>query len=337
MLAALLAASFGTTAALQVVTNATVNGNGVEGLEGGNLCMMGRLAPKFYLLGTPKTGTTFFYEDFVRSEQIVEYLPDQGEPDWHSKEPWVFYNGFTASEDVKKVWLSHYPQCTQDKHLVAVDCTPGYFGSQRAPFGIQKAYSDSRHQLVFMVFLRDPASRTHSHYYQYQENGVLDGAFLPGCSPQQFPPTFADAVQTRMTLGSVCNCSCDTIFEDSMYADSFRRYFKNFDSSSFHVVPFKMAVLGEVVEYAWRILNVGKGKGEKRNLVGGDNDKNHHEYPAIDTEMDAELLSRFEVFMDGATGPKLVSNLLAGSGAHLYGHDGDWTAPSIADWLVDNW
>jgi len=335
MRVSLLSSCLGTAAALRMATNATFNDAEVEGLEGGNLCMMGRLAPKFFLLGTPKSGTTFFFEDFARSEQIVNYQPSADEPSWHSKEPWVFAGHFDA-DTRKKAWLSHYPKCTQDKHMVAVDCTPGYFGNPFAPFGIQKAYRDSKHTLVFMVFLREPVKRAHSHYYQYEENGVLNGAFQQ-CTPEQFPKTFADAAHKRITTGSMCNCGCDDIFEDSMYVDSFKRYFKNFDSSSFHVVPFKQAVLSEVVDYAWEILNVAKGTGKKTNLVGGDNQMNHHEYPTLHQEMDAALMLQFENFMYHAAGPKAVSNVLAASCAQLYGFEGDKAAPAIAEWLADNW
>jgi hypothetical protein len=95
--------------------------------------------------------------------------------------------------------------------------------------------------------------------------------------------------------------------------------------------------LGEVVDYAWKLLNVAKGKGAKGNLAGGDNQKNHHEYPTLHQEMDAKLLQQFEDFMHKATGPTAVSNVLAGTGAHLYGFTGTKAAPAIADWLADNW
>jgi len=296
--------------------------------------MMGRVAPQFFLLGTPKSGTTFFFEDFARSDQIVNYRPSGDEPTWHSKEPWTFAGRFAPSSSAR--WLSHYPKCRQDKRMVAVDCTPGYFGDQKAPFGIEKAYGEAKHALVFMVFLREPVARTHSHYYQYKENGVLQGKF-GGCSPQQFPKTFAQAVQKRISSGSMCNCGCDNIFDDSMYADSFKRYFKNFDSSSFHVVPFKKAVLGEVVDYTWEILKVARGKGERSSLVGGGNEKNHHDYPTLQQEMGAPLLNRLKGWMYKAAGPKAVSNALASSGAHLYGFGGNRGAPAIAAWLETNW
>merc|ERR1719265_41074 len=107
MRVSLLSSCLGTAAALRLATNASFNDAEVEGLEGGNLCMKGHLAPKFFLLGTPKSGTTFFFEDFARSEQIVNYQPDDSEPEWHAKEPWVFAGGFDTAQTMD--WLSHYP------------------------------------------------------------------------------------------------------------------------------------------------------------------------------------------------------------------------------------
>jgi len=321
----------GTAAALRVAIE--TRDNGTE--EGGNLCMMDRLAPKFFLLGTPKSGTTFFFEDFARSKRIVSYQPADGEPSWHSKEPWVFANGFDLSR--KQSWLSHYPKCTHEKHLVAVDCTPGYFGSSPAPFAIHRVYGQAKDSLVFMVFLREPAERTHSHYYQYRENGVFDGAFKE-CPVSVFPKTFKQAVEIRLTKKAMCNCACDDIFDDSFYKDAFKRYFKNFASSQFHVVPFKQAVSREVVDYAWEILKVPKGTGERSSLAEGNNLENHHEYPRLHQEMPIPLKTRYMSFMYEATGPGKVAAVLAGSGAHLYGlGQAGQDKPAIASWLAKNW
>lgn len=211
---------------------------------------------EFFLLGTPKCGTTFSFEDFACSEQIVNYQPSIDEPSWHSNGPWVFAGRFDADTG-RKAWLSHYTKCTQDKHMVAVDCTPDYFDYQFAPFGIQKAYRDSKHTLVFLAALREPVMRVRSHYYQYEDLGVLNGAFQRR-TPEQFPKTFADAAHKRITTGSMCNCGCDDFFEDSMDVDFFKRYFLNLVSSLFLVVSFEQAVLSEVVVYAREILNIAK-------------------------------------------------------------------------------
>ena len=123
-----------------------------------------------------------------------------------------------------------------------------------------------------------------------------------------------------------------------MYKDAFKRYFKNFQSSMFHVVPFKQAVTGEVVKYAWNVLNVGEGHGEMGNLVGGNNQKNHHDYPDLHKEMPAPLLQRYKSFMYEVTGPGKIADVLKGSGAHLYGHGPAGTDPhSIEHWLAKNW
>jgi len=339
MKVAIIFVCFGTAAAFHSKTEilqkaADGDRNDVEVDGWGNLCMKGHLAPMFFLLGTPKSGTTYFFEDFVRSDQIVSYKPGPGEPEWHAKEPWVFSTSFLESD--KENWVSHYPLCKQSKHVVAVDCTPGYFGSQVAPFAISHAYNGVDHNLVFMVFLREPVERAHSHYYQFLDNGVMDGAFSD-CTPKQFPATFKQAVENQLTKKAVCNCGCDSIFAESMYVDAFRRYFAKFSPSSFHVVPFKFAVLREVVEYAWKILRVNKGHGSKTDLVGDGNQKNHHTYPSLEQEMSKPLRSRLKFFIKERAGPEVLAKTFEGRGVNLFRCKQHADRKTIARWLQNNW
>jgi len=335
MKAAIFAVCITGSSALHLTTDAKSNHSMVQSEGYDNLCMMGRLAPKFFLLGTPKSGTTYFFEDFSRSDQIKNYKPGNGEPSWHSKEPWAFWGGF--DDDNKLPWLKHYPECQKDKPMVAVDCTPGYFGDEAAPFAISRIYGWQKTQLVFMVFLREPVERAHSHFYQYLENGVLDGAF-EDCPADNFPKLFSGAVEKRLTSGSICNCACDDIFEDSMYADAFRRYFKNFGSSRFHVVPFQFAITAEIVTFTWDVLKVSKGYGKKDDLAGGGNAKNHHDYPSLDQEMPDALKKRFMSFMNMMSGQATVAHVLAGTDAKLYRYQGSMDSEkSIAEWLSVHW
>lgn len=299
----------------------------------GNLCMMGHLAPEFFLLGAPKSGTTFFFEKFSLSSGIVNYIPGEDEPTWHAKETWFFGHQYDAAK--KKSWLTHYPNCTHVERKVAVDCTPGYFSSPFAPFGIQKAYANiHHHNLVFMVFLRNPTDRAHSHYYQFKENGVLEGKFQL-CRPHQFPTSFQAAVQKRIgPHKSLCDCGCDNIFEDSMYKFAFDRYFENFPPHTFHVVPFKQAITDELVRYTWQVLGVPEGSGPKKNIVGAGNEKNHHEYPSLAEDMPGSQLEEFTSWMDEMTGAQKLEKRLSGSGAHLCGFQ---EGGSIAEWLESNW
>jgi len=298
--------------------------------------MMEHLAPKFFLLGTPKSGTTSFFESFNRSREIITYLPDSTEADWHAKEPWVFANGF--QDENKLWWLEHYPKCDQTKTMVAVDCTPGYFGDQAAPWAISRTFGANRGEIVFMVFLRDPVERSHSHYYQYLDNDVLKGAYNE-CPKSLFPASFSKAVEKLIKHGAMCDCDCDDVFLDSMYADSFRRYFKNFHSSAFHVVPFEFAVTSDIVEYAWKLLNVAKGKGASENMVGGGNARNHHEYPSLEEDIPSSTLrNKFLAWMGKATGSKAVAKVLVDSAAHLYKYPGKMNSvEGIAKWLSDHW
>jgi len=238
-----------------------------------------------------------------------------------------------------KEWLSHYPECTQTRQQVAVDCTPGYFGSKVAPPSIAWAYKQAHHKMVFMVFLREPMVRSHAHYYHYKDNGVLNGAFS-GCTPQQFPRSFPVAVEHWLSSGSVCDCDCDAMFQDSLYAFSFARYFDHFNATRFHVVPFQYAISSDVVKYTWDILNVEQGTGNKDNFVGVENEKIHHDYKALEEDVTVEMLQQFRNIMDELTGAEIIAQILAGSGAHLYGFDHEnhtEDGNSVTAWLSDNW
>lgn len=306
-----------------------------------DFCVQGRLAPRFYLLGSPKSGTTYFFEDFARSSDLVHYEPGPTEPPWHAKEPWVFANIFQQDASGPKFqsdWLSHYPQCAAAQHKVAVDCTPGYFGSQYAPGNIHAAYAPPKTaKLVFMVFLRNPIARSHSHYYQYKDNGVMSGAF-PGCAPDQFPPSFeVAAVRAISQHGAVCHCDCDKMFSDSFYVESFERYFSRFSKDQFHVVPFELATGEAIVHYTWRVLGISAGGGERSSIVGATNAKNHHNYPSLVQELMPEVMLKLRAYMNAVAGPGAIAKLLAGSNAHLFQYSGPDAVEGIAHWLGANW
>jgi len=305
-------------------------------------CVMGRLAPRYFLLGAPKSGTTYFFEDFARSGSVVNYVPGDGEPAWHAKEPWVFadaFNSTSSGSSGKQRWLQHYPRCSEARFKVAVDCTPGYFGAPAAPANIRTAYyGDLKYKLVFMVFLRNPIARSHSHYYQYLDNGVLNGNFQ-NCQANQFPATFQDAVTRGMkNEGSVCGCACDNIFHDSFYVASFKRYFQNFKKSQFHIVPFELAVGEPIVQYTWAVLGLPAGIGARSNLVGVGNAKNHHFYASLDQELSADSVAQFRNFMSQRAGAGAIADLLVGSDVNLFHFGGDKSnGGSIASWLSSYW
>jgi len=298
-----------------------------------HFCMHGHLAPKFYLLGTPKSGTTFFFAPFSRSLDIVQYKPGPKEPRFHSKEAWVFAKRWSIKN--KDKWLSHYPTCTAAlSGKVAVDCTPGYFGSSTAPFNIHRAYSPLlRTQIVFMVFLRNPVARTHSHYYQFLDHGVKNGNFK-GCAPEQYPPTFqAAAILGMKNRGTICNCACDSMFSNSFYVESFKRYFKNFMPAQFHIVPFNLAIGAGIVEYTWKLLGMRPSSaGVQLDMAK----ENGHKYFSLETELEPKVLVKFVEFINSVAGSSEVAQVLYGSGAKLYQHDGR-TVDSIQSWLADNW
>lgn len=304
-----------------------------------NLCMRKRLAPQFFLLGVPKAGAARFFEGFTSSPGVVNYRPGDEEPEWHTKEPWVFADGFDVN--AMDQWLGHYPECDQSKRLVAIDCTPGYFGNRKAPYAIANVYGGThqvKSRLLFMVLLRDPVARIHSHYYHYISNGVMKDA-LPACPAKTFPPTFYITVKSMIDKGYVCNCPCDNLVTDSKYVESFRRYLTNFAASQFHVIPFGSVVDKKIIEYAWDMLGVPHGL-HRGSFAEGftfvQNDIGPH--PNIVTELDEPTLLELEAYMDRVAGPQELAALFAGSDINMF----NFTASSddgasIERWLRSSW
>jgi len=301
-----------------------------------NVCMKGHFAPEFFLLGVPRSGTTRFFDDFVKSPGVVTYAPEDGEPSWHTREPWVFDGGFDQS--YTDHWLSHYPECSRDGRFVATDCTPGYFGNREAPYALAKLYEwfQVKRKLVFMVFLMNPVARMHSHYYHYVENGALKGA-LADCPLTKFPATFYATVRNLLDRGNVCDCPCDNIVSDSKYAVSFRRYFDNFRIKQFHIVPYNKVVEKAVVEYTWDILGVPHGlpsllAGSSR--IAGD----VPQHPDIVSELDEDTLLQLEGYMEEVSGASTLAALFAGTDVNLFNYTGQKDdGLSIERWLRGAW
>lgn len=307
-----------------------------------NVCMMGHLAPEYFLLGVPKGGTTYFFLNFARSSALVSYKPGPKEQPWHAKEPWFFApHGKPLSW--KLSWLQHYPGCTQKERKVAFDGTPGYFGYPDSAKSIYTFYAGTSQisKLTFMVFLRNPVSRSHSHYYHYVSNGVRNGAFGKGCPADVFPSTFAEAAANLVNTGAMCGkCLCNDVFESSMYAASFREYFKYFSPNQFHVIPFEAAVKPELVEYAWDVLRMPHGQGARSTLVGNGvgGAMNHHDYPKLEEDLESSLLSYFRAYLEWRAGAPAVAQELVNTNAHLYNYRGRKNSKGgITIWLESQW
>lgn len=338
VLTTLNSAAYGLQVSVNNVSNATFDSTGRGEVREPNTCIREHLAPEFFLLGVPKSGTTRFFNDFTASPAIVNYVPGETEPEWHSAEPWVFAGGFDVS--YTDTWLAHYPACDQDRRLVAIDCTPGYFGDRNAPYGLANLYSvhEVKANLVFMVLLRNPVSRMHSHYYHYVENGVLKDA-IPDCPLSKFPDSFYTTARNLLERDTVCDCPCDNIVHDSRYAEAFKRYFANFKPAQFHVVPFQQVVDKAVVEYTWDILGVPHGQHQASYLTSAsriEGDMPRH--PDILSELDELTLQELEAYMEQVAGASALASLFAGTEINLYNHTGSYDdGASIERWLTGSW
>lgn len=316
--------------------------HGAEGLqlsaEGKrNICARDHLVPEFFLLGSSLSGITEFQELFSLHPGIVPATVDKGQPVFRQWESGWFDAPLTLAE--KGDWASHYPGCQHAERKVAVDCTPSYLGNRHAPFSIKKFYPHRLgRRLKFFVFLSEPVARMHAHYYMWKENGATED-LLPGCPKNLFPKSFHHAVTRRMLTGTMCNCSCDNIFQDSMYVDGLKRYFVKFDASQFDIVPHGSTLDEDVVKHAWKSLQLEPpqtfhelaDRAKKKQI-----ERPWH--PELVAELDEPTLIAVEKWADLKAGPAVLGHLLAGSGARLFKFKGkSHNHTQISRWLKRRW
>lgn len=304
-----------------------------------NLCMWGHLVPELFLLGAPHGGSDLFFEDFARSRALVHYQLRSGEHPWRVNQSWQFASESASRTRLRRSdWLSHFPKCTQHDRKVAFDGTLEYFGDRHAAGKIYNLYTTGQttslvSKLTFMVFLREPLSRAHSHYYQYIRSGVREGVY-DSCPPEVFPETFSAAVHQVLTTGAMCRkCECNRIFEDSMYVDAFRRYFDLFNPAQFHVVPFKAAMQPALVNHAWDVLRMPHGRGHVKERV-----LRVQDHPDLERDLDDQEISNFTVYLQARAGPQAVATQLVNTSANLYGFaERSNSTDKIAHWLSLWW
>lgn len=306
-------------------------------------CMLGRLAPELYLLGSPSgglRGPDSFLEALASSDAVARHSSSEAEETWRAGAPWT-----TAPNEFSLLrlegWLEHYPTCTEDERKVAVDATTGYFACKAAPVNINSYYGIAglKWKLVFMVFLRDPVARSYSHYHRFLANGVKEGQ-VHGCPARAFPDNFAQAAEMLLRTGSMCgDCSCNDVFTDSMYAESFRNWFEHFKPSQFHVVPFGAAVTPELLVYTWDLLQMPHGTGSmKKHTAGDEGSPTSQTHLSLEEDLSPTLMTLLSTYMEWRTGPKVVAGELVDTPANLYGFKGDRSSTdAIACWLRDGW
>lgn len=294
-----------------------------------NMCVAGRLVPEFFLLGAQKAGTTSFARMFYRSPGI-----SGDSKEIHKFDTETMFNSTGGWGE----YLTRFPPCQQRTRQVSADCTPNYLYSPDnfAAKKINELYGSSESaikRLKFLVILREPAKRMYSAYNHGVRNNWRSG---------EYDVNFETLAQ--LVLRSPENHSFRS-FSHSLYAKQISAWFEVFSPSQFTVALMQHFVLPEASGLGsrrlhremWSALGVPapkKGKDPDNPL----NENAHHQnpYAPLEKVVLPETLERLRALFDSSTGPDVLTDLLHGSGARLWGCEGCNTT-STAHWIRTGW
>lgn len=330
-----------------------------------NLCINGRLVPRFFLLGVQKAATTNFFN--VLMDAGMEYVAavNNADPNWFWKEPHVFdwdarYYGLGRDG-----WLSYYPLCSHDTHAIGVDATPSYASSPVAPARIQTWYGPLlAPRLEFLVILREPLSRMHSSFYhgkQWAFQGLTFGSYVGralantrlGCASGRLFASQADIAQ--------CDNPDDMPLGDpyylSLYVPQLTRWFATYNPAQFVVAPMLAWVAPapgqpSLLEY----MNSRLGGSIKAGASTSARPKMHseagrigHANPDLETDLQSlsvEVWEGLKAVMNMHASPLALGQLMApylSQGLTVFGYKANPALAAtvqeqgIAAWIGANW
>lgn len=306
-----------------------------------NLCINGRLAPEFFLIGAQKASTSSFSAEFFYAPAVVHPMffaeTHDGFPSMHMKELHIFDEKVRYGRG-QSWWLRHYPACSKTKKMVGVDMTPNYLLEPKAPGRMRAWYGHQSPRLSFMVLLRDPVYRMQSAFYHGRAVNWCDGEYA-GVTFRQYSERFvADYHASPEQAWDRWSSQC-TAVRGSAYAQQIKLWFETFSSKQFTIVPMAFQSDRSLTPYGQQ--SVAQTMFERLGIHGGattTEDVNVHPHPKLEDDLPLWLLEKLQRAVYRHTGPKIVATLLSTSKAFLYGlNAASRTIPSITDWLHQHW
>lgn len=287
-----------------------------------NLCIDGHLAPEFFLIGAQKAATTSFSAMLAHPNLILPHrLP--GEPSTFGKELHTFCNEKNFKKG-KEFWLSHYPTCTTDTHMVAADMTPEYLQDHHTPWRMKEFYGKQIVQLRFATILRNPAERIHSAYHFYKN--TLD----IGCEYNNLGQTFYDHMLKIINGSDPCN-----FIQGSQYVEHFENFLQVFNSSQFITVPFLEVVapkdgVSRANIAVWESVGLS---GEPAKIAHA----NIHNHTSLFEDLgDEEMMGLFQDYVDEKVNVTEVAKVHIKHNIKVFGYNGH-DQDALADFLKKSW
>jgi len=292
-----------------------------------NLCMSGHLVPEFFLLGAMKTSTTTLAHSLYTSKSMYfpankKYWNDNGSHGRGTIKELHFFSQKVSLED-KDSWLNYYPKCSFKRRVVATDCTPAYIRTNHTAKLISDFYGALKSKLVFGLMLREPLARAQSAFYHQKSH------------PGRIPETMTFNQFTKAHLKDKFDTK--EIMWGSQYPKQLEKYFEEFESAQFWIVPFryntdpqKFGITTSFTETLWNELGVSSGNFDRNRH------SNIHQHSEVDKDLDMNILK--DAMNKFSSIAPDMAKLLASSNAKLFGYTGKvGDEVAINKWLTDGW
>lgn len=327
---------------------AQIDGERLVQRQGGerNLCMMGHFVPELFVIGGIKTSSTLLCTQ-LRGSPGIQWRYGSERLYGNRQHPAAWKEGHFFDDHVKEgaVYMAYsFPECRRDIRMVATEGSARYSADITVPMVMANWYGPLKDRPTFVLLIRDPIARLHSHYAHAVRDKwckELEGMKFDQVVDQILKD---DPSLYKMSRLGPEGSGCGDFMEGSFWKKHLERWFQNFSPRQFIVVPeqYNTAPGGmgrtepPVAEYLWNFLGI---KGTQLDLTMSRASANiNPSKTTLQDELDWPRRSQlYEKYVD-AWGGYSIAQILAGSGANLYGYRGSPDdVDGIANWLENNW
>lgn len=177
--------------------------------------------PNFFIAGVPKAGTSSLYSHLEQHPEL--YLSPVKEPHFFSQirpkpELRAFFKHVSKASDYQALFTAG------TEYDLRGEASTSYFWDQQAPFRIRETISNPR----FIILLREPIARAHSHYLDDSREGIERRNFFEAVLEESKQP------QEELGWGRT-----SLYLDNSLYTERLERYFSLFGRQAVLVLVFE--------------------------------------------------------------------------------------------------
>ncbi len=242
---------------------------------GRRLTHAGRALPDFLILGAQKAGTTSLYNYLLRHPRVAPAFTKE-----------VHY--FTLHRDEPEAWYrAHFPRvrALERRGAVTGEATPYYLFEPRAPRRVARVLPEVR----FVVLLRDPVERAHSHYQHERARGREPLGFAAALEvEQQRLGAEIERLASDPSYTSTAH-QHQSYFSRGLYAEQLQRWRQHYSAERFLILQSETFFADPTAscQRVFEFLELPQHALDGLRVV------NQRSYPALDPQLRSDLAARY--------------------------------------------